>query len=149
MQRWRDAAISQWLELSADYLLECSEDDPDEVILLFEAATELAERNSPLLPDIFSEAIVAALKGETRPEWAEGESDIHAALLGQSRLLVTRFPGKFEALEAHVEGLGEEKTKGGDADDEEAGQVDTVPADSPEIDSPKSVDVDPAAGGDA
>ena len=47
VQRWRDVAISHWIELSVDYLLECSEDDPDDVLLLFAAVTELAERNSP------------------------------------------------------------------------------------------------------
>jgi len=117
VQRWRGAAISQWIELSEDYLLECSEDNPDDVLLLFAAATELAERISPLPSDIFSTAIIAALNGELSTEWANEESEMKDLLQSQSRLLVTRLSGQFEALEVYINGLGEESVDDDDAEE--------------------------------
>jgi hypothetical protein len=99
---WRDGTIACLLEMSEDFLGECSEDNPEDLVFLFEAATELTERNSHFRTPNFPKAIVAALKGEIRPEWIGEDSEARSTLFGQAGLLITRFPTKFETLEAHL-----------------------------------------------
>ncbi len=69
VKSWSDGLLVQFLMLTEEFVLQCSEDRPEDVIILFEAATELAERIHLIAPDEFTAGMKSLLESRLQPEW--------------------------------------------------------------------------------
>jgi hypothetical protein len=88
------------LRQSDSYLLECSEDFPETVLPLLEAAEKLISDNVTLLPDEFEECIVKIVNGVFHFEWYQLAGEAFRSFVGQVDLLRTRHQGKLPKLAA-------------------------------------------------
>ena len=110
---WSDGLIVQFLKLTDRFLLGCTEDNPEDVNILFVAASELVDRlqlHTPLefiaelIPSEFTEVITATLMGRVQPEWKEPISEIGDRFKFYLERLLTRHPAPFTQLrEQHAE----------------------------------------------
>ncbi|MHC0068335.1 hypothetical protein ACWATR_36635 [Nostoc sp. UIC 10890] len=98
VQKWKDPMIIHLLEISDDFLLECSEDNPDDIYYLFEAVSELSQRNHLLLPDEFYKTIKNTLSGLIQPEWRTEGSTAGEIFQSQIELLFARYSSAFADL---------------------------------------------------
>lgn len=105
VQKWNEDLLVGYLERSADFLNKCDEDKADDVILMFEAARELANRNLLLIPSHFSEAVLSSLRGEHRAEWRSVDSELGRTFRAQVDLLVQMHRETFPALASSAPAL--------------------------------------------
>lgn len=105
IQKWNNNLLKAYLERSADFLSQCDEDKADDAVFIFEAARELANRNPPLLPSHFSEAILSSLRGENRDEWRSLDSELGSTFRAQIALLIQQHREAFPALASSVPAL--------------------------------------------
>lgn len=92
---WKDSVIIQFLELSEDFILECNEDNSDDIYILFEAVSELSKRNPLLVPIQFYESVKATLKGSLQGEWRTEDSIVGGIFKSQLELLWERYSSAF------------------------------------------------------
>ena len=98
VRQWNDELLKQFLSMSEDFLVECSEDRPEDVIILFEAASELANRRAILIPDLFRSTLLRVLTGEIQAEWNSVESIAGKTFVRQLETLLERYPAEFSDL---------------------------------------------------
>lgn len=98
VEEWKSSLLAQLLELSEAFLLECGEDNADDVLLLFEAVSELAKRNPVLIPDAFGSAVLRILRGELQKEWGSADSEAGQRFLHQLETLLNQHPQDFDRL---------------------------------------------------
>lgn len=98
VKTWSDGLLVQFMLLTEAFLLQCSEDRPEDVIILFEAATELAERMHLDAPQEFVAAVKALLQGELQPEWNSPDSEAGANVKRNLQLLIERHTAFYSQL---------------------------------------------------
>ena len=72
------------------YLLECSEDTPDDLLVVFEVVESLIKRAPNLLPYEFESTIKKIIDHDLKPSWFEERGKAFRAFIGQLELLQTR-----------------------------------------------------------
>jgi len=105
LENWKDPLIIQFLELSEEFLLECSEDNSEDIYNLFEAVSELARRNPLLIPIEFYETVKATLKGSIQGEWRTENSAAREIFKRQLELLLERYSSAFSDFENECKDL--------------------------------------------
>lgn len=101
VRTWSDGLLLQFLMLAEPYLSQCSEDLPDDILTIFEAASEFAERiqlATSIVPMEFRTAIEAILDGRLQPEWNSPDSDAGGTLKRQLLLIIERYPAIYGIL---------------------------------------------------
>lgn len=69
VRKWCTPLIVQFLSSAEMFWLECSEDNPDDVVLPFFAREELQKRHPLAIPASFNDTVGLILKGELLPDW--------------------------------------------------------------------------------
>jgi hypothetical protein len=105
VRSWKDALLVQLLTLSESLLLECDEDNADDILIVFEAASELAGRNPVLFPDAFTDSSLRFLKGELQADWKKEGSVAGGTFLRHLRTFLDQYPLEFERLRAGASSL--------------------------------------------
>ncbi len=95
---WTDALLVSLLRKTEDYLLECTEQQPDDVLVLFEAASTLLKRNPTLLPSEFESGISKFAKREVSFEWSDKDSETWISFTGQIDLIRSRYGSELPLL---------------------------------------------------
>ena len=98
VKTWSDGLLVQFMLLTETFLLQCSEDRPEDVIILFEAATELAERIHLDAPPAFGSAVKALLQGDLQPDWSSPDSDAGANVKRYLQLLIEKHAAVYSQL---------------------------------------------------
>ncbi len=98
VEEWKSSLLAQLLELSEAFVLECDEDNADDILILFEAASELAKRNPVLIPDAFGATAMRILKGELQREWGSVDSEAGQRFLRQLETLLSQHPQDFDRV---------------------------------------------------
>ncbi len=115
---WNDGLLIQFLKLTEEFLLQCSEDRRDDVLILFGSATELAQRNPLLIPESLTDAVKSVLSGNIQSEWQDETSETGALFKSQLELLIGR--SEFSSLQAECTDLLEQyRVYTGDAFEED------------------------------
>ncbi|MEW6228862.1 MAG: hypothetical protein AB1700_12380 [Bacillota bacterium] len=97
---WAPSMLVILLELSEHFLSQCSEDNPDDVMVLLGAARELARRSPVLVPDAFSEVSNRILRGEVLPEWTSRDSMVGGTFRSQLALMLQQSDDVFPKIDA-------------------------------------------------
>lgn len=105
VKSWRDNILIGFLELSEDFLWKCGENNPDDIYCLFDATSELLERNPLRIPNKFNEAIKSVLEGQIHSEWRSVDSEAGNNFKGSLELLFTRYPSNFIDLQKECQPL--------------------------------------------
>lgn len=92
---WSPQLQSAFLSCSADYLSECSEDYPDDVLVLFEVATALANEAPGLIHGAFEQSILDVLEYRLFPSWYSEHGEAYQNFIGQVSLLKERYTALF------------------------------------------------------
>lgn len=98
VKTWSDGLLVQFMLLTEAFLLQCSEDRPEDVIILFEAATELAERMHLDAPQAFGVAVKKLLQGQLQPEWSSPDSEAGANVKRYLQLLIEKHAAVYSPL---------------------------------------------------
>lgn len=80
---WSDSLKVEFLKKSDNFLLHCSEDFPDDVIILFEVARSLLSENPLLLPHQFENTVKELIDGNVTMSWFEEEGIAWRHFVGQ------------------------------------------------------------------
>lgn len=99
ISQWATPLINTFLEQAELFLLECSDENPDDVIMLFDAAREVCRRMPTQVPDAFSVLINRVLRKEMLPEWASTSSTVGRVFHTQLSLLVQQHEMAFPTIE--------------------------------------------------
>lgn len=78
------------LKKTEDYILECSEDTPEDILVVFEVVESLIKRAPNLLPYEFESTIKKIIDDDLKPSWFEERGKAFRAFIGQIELLQTR-----------------------------------------------------------
>ncbi len=97
--RWTTTMLVMLLQSTELLLDQCSDENPDDVVLALEAARELARRAPNKMPDAFPNAVNRVMQKESHPEWSDVESIIGATLGQQLRLLLQQEEGMFPDID--------------------------------------------------
>lgn len=97
---WAPPLLAALLSLSSDYLSECSEDYPDDVLVLFEAVTTLAQRAPGLIDGTFEQSIMDVLEARLEPTWYSEFGVAYQNFIGQIKLLQERYTALFSRIYA-------------------------------------------------
>ena len=112
---WPTAMLVTLLERTELLLNQCSEDNPDDVLIVFDAATEIARREPIEMPDAFSDVINRVLRKELLSDWSEEESVVGEMFRRQLRLLLEQHESAFPYIDkATIVGEQGEDTVGND-----------------------------------
>jgi hypothetical protein len=102
MSLWTGVLLKLFLEETELFLAECSDENPDDVLFLFDAAREVCRRAPHQIPDAFPTAINRLLKKGNHPEWADLSSSAGRVFHTQLSLLLqqnkTALPSIEDAL---------------------------------------------------
>jgi hypothetical protein len=113
---WPSALLSAFMSLTSDYLLECSTEYPEDVLILFEAATALAQKAPGLIDGAFEQALLDILEARFAPDWYSELGEARQNFLGQVSLLQERYTSLFPRISefelASVTRQGEEVIDG-------------------------------------
>lgn len=96
---WTTGMLETLLECTELLLNQCSEDNPDDVLIIFDAATEVARRAPIEVPDAFSNAVNRVLRGELLSDWSDEESMVGEMVRRQLRLLLEQHEGAFPSID--------------------------------------------------
>jgi len=97
---WAPPLLAALLSLSSEYLSECSEDFPDDVLVLFEAVTTLAQRAPGLIDGTFEQSIMDVLEARLEPTWYSESGVSYLNFIGQTKLLQERYTALFSRISA-------------------------------------------------
>jgi len=96
VRAWTGRMLVTLLEMSELFLSQCSDDNPEDVLFVIDAARALARLSPVEVPETFSKVVNRVLRKELFPEWADSESAVGNAFLRQLALLLqqeqTSFP---------------------------------------------------------
>jgi|GEM_PF-3208312 hypothetical protein len=110
---WREESVSNlflicsdWSDILKVYLLkkserlfeECSEDFPDDLVQIFDAANSLIFSNSFMLPSEFEVAIKRVIDGDHRVVWFDEKGSAYREFVGQIDLIRTQHGIHFPVL---------------------------------------------------
>ena len=99
VKQWTTAMLETLLECTELLLNQCSEDNPDDVLIIFDAATEVARRAPDEVPDAFSDVINRVLRRELLSDWSDEESMVGEMFRRQLRLLLEQHEGAFPSID--------------------------------------------------
>jgi hypothetical protein len=99
MPQWTSALLKTFLEQTELFLAECSDENPDDVLILFDAAREVCRRAPHQIPDAFSIAVNRLLKKQTLHEWADAASSSGRVFHTQLSLLIQQNKAALPAIE--------------------------------------------------
>lgn len=83
IRKWSTPLLAQFLKSSQLFWLECSEDNPEDVVVPFVAREELENRNPLAVPQEFQHVIGLILNKELLPEWLSEQSSAGGIFLAQ------------------------------------------------------------------
>lgn len=95
---WAPPLQSAYLSCSADYLSECSEDYPDDILVLFDAAAALANEAPGMIPEAFEQSILDILEFRVSPLWFVEQGETYQSFIGQVNLLQERYTARFPRI---------------------------------------------------
>ncbi len=98
IETWYDDLLVVFIDHSETFLEECDENDPDDVLLLFEAVRELAKRNPVKIPGRFTEITLNVLQGGFLADWRDVDSSLGQNFRSQVSLLINQYSNEFEIL---------------------------------------------------
>lgn len=87
---WPSPLQAAMLKKTEEYLLECSEDQPDDLLVVFDIVANLINRAPTLLPYEFEVAIKSVIEGDIKTPWYEEKGEAFQLFIGQVQLLQTR-----------------------------------------------------------
>lgn len=96
---WTGAMLVKLLELTELFLAECSDDEPDDVLFILEAARELAHRSPGEIPCAFADVVNRVLRKELYAEWADEGSAVGEAFRRQLALLLQQEKAAFSGID--------------------------------------------------
>lgn len=96
---WATLLLQTLLELSERFLSECSEDNPEDVIILLDAARELGRRSPVGIPEAFPDVANRILRGALFPEWGSAESRVGSVFRRQLDLLMQQDHDTFSKID--------------------------------------------------
>ena len=87
---WPSPLQAAMLKKTEAYLFECSEDKPDELLVIFETVESLISRVPSLLPAEFEVVIKNLIESDIKPSWYDDTGEAFQTFIGQVKLLQTR-----------------------------------------------------------
>lgn len=84
---WSNSLKAFLLKSSEKFLLECSEDFPDDILVLFDAANSLLSMNPSMLPAEFEDVTKELVSGDTTMSWFDEQGDAWRTFIGQTDLI--------------------------------------------------------------
>lgn len=88
---WSDLLKVIFLRNSESFLAKCSEDFPDDMLILFDVASRLLYENPLLLPSQFENALMKIIIGDIRMDWFEDKGTAWECFVGQVELIKLRY----------------------------------------------------------
>ncbi len=98
VETWYDDLLLTFIKHSDAFLSVCGEEAPEDVILLFEAVRELANRNPVKIPDSFTEITLEVLQGNIFADWQLSDSALGRNFRSQVGLLIDQYGNVFNEL---------------------------------------------------
>ena len=98
---WAPPLLAALLSHSSDFFSHCSEDFPDDVLVLFEAVTSLTQRAPGLIDGTFEQTIIDILETRLEPGWYSESGEAYHNFIGQTKLLQERYTAHFLRISAH------------------------------------------------
>lgn len=105
VKEWNSTLLIKLLESASRFLVECSEDNADDVALLFDARKELENRNPLAVPASFADTIKSILNGSLMSEWNSDESIVGQTFRSlltpdelSERVITSKHPDQYEVL---------------------------------------------------
>jgi hypothetical protein len=128
---WTGAMLVKLLESTELFLAECSDDEPDDVLFILDAARELGHRSPGEIPEAFANVVNRVLRKELYAEWAGEGSVVGEAFRRQLSLLLQQEEAAFSGIDGTLI-----TTDVGDMNGEEV----TDKSSEPTVDSGKSAE---------
>lgn len=100
---WELALKISLLKKTEEYLLECSEDNAEDILLVFEIVNSVIEIDPTIIPIQFEESIQKILKNQIQLNWFEEKGEAFSLFCGQIELLTTRYGSYFSEIELPTE----------------------------------------------
>ncbi len=88
---WSAYLLVAFLDQSEEYLFECSEDSPEDILVLFDALSSLIQQAPNLLPDTLEETIRRVVENKIEPSWYTEKGESYRNFIGQVGLLKERY----------------------------------------------------------
>lgn len=99
VSQWTTPLVATLIEQAELFLLECADDNPDDVIILFDAAREICRRVPGQMPETFPVVVNRVLKREILPEWTP-TSSVGRVFHSQLALLLQQNQTSFPTIDA-------------------------------------------------
>ena len=134
---WTAALLSKLLALGELFLDECSDENPEDVAILLDAAKELARRSPASIPTGFDGLLNQVLGGELQPDWHSDESAAGTLFRGRLKLLLEQDGDAFPSVDRDLlpQSTGSESSEDSDDEDKDTAAITSSSHDSAE--SPK------------
>lgn len=87
---WSDSLKNSFLKYSEKFLSECSEDYPDDVLVIFDIANRLLSENPLLIPPQFESTVKRLIGGDIKIDWFEEKGVAWRNFIGQVDLIRSR-----------------------------------------------------------
>ena len=100
--QWTATLLATYLKSGELYLAECSDENPDDVIILLDAAGELARRSPGSIPDGFDELLNKVLRKEVQPEWSGEGSEVGQAFRIRLNVLLQQDGDAFPSVDREL-----------------------------------------------
>lgn len=93
--QWTDSLLVTFLQVSGRFVLECGEDNPDDIMVLLNTARELARRAPIRIPPEFAQTVNSVLRGDIQAEWGDEDSVVGATFRAQLGSLIGQYSDAF------------------------------------------------------
>ncbi len=97
---WTEALQIQFLKKINNYLLECSGDSSDDVMLVFDLADRILEATPDLLPIQFEEIVKRLINDEIQMGWYEQKGEAWSTFIGQVSVIASRYGAHLPIISA-------------------------------------------------
>ena len=99
---WSDTLKVYLLKKSERFFEECSEDFPDDLVQIFDAANGLISSNPSMLPSEFEAAIKGIIDGDQNVVWFDERGSAFRTFVGQIDLIRTQHGGHLPVISSLI-----------------------------------------------
>jgi hypothetical protein len=99
---WSDTLKVCLLKKSERFFEECSEDFPDDLVQIFDAANSLISSNPSMLPSEFEAAIKGIIDGDQNVVWFDEKGSAFRTFIGQIDLIRTQHGGHLPVISSLI-----------------------------------------------
>jgi hypothetical protein len=95
---WSPFLLSALTNKTIGYLSECSEDFPDDILVLFDGVSNLVQKSPGLIDGSFEQAIIDIFENKVRLTWYIEKGETYQNFIGQISLLKERYAIHFPRI---------------------------------------------------